>query len=80
MQELELNNGRMIDKTEDILQEQKKFYENLYTSKFQMGNTVYALQYEKVFFPQSQYMPQILEEHRDNLEKTNNSRRNVTDT
>ena len=37
IQELELNNGRVIDQTANILQEQKKFYENLYTSKFQMA-------------------------------------------
>ena len=47
IQELELNNGRIIDQTADILQEQKKFYEKLYTSKFQMGNTFYAPQYER---------------------------------
>ena len=69
IQELELNNGRIIDQTEDILQEQKKFYENVYTSKFHMGNTIYASQYDKEFFPQSEDIPKILKEDRDNLEK-----------
>ena len=40
-QEHELNNERIIDQTADIVQEQRKFCENLYTSKFQMGNTIY---------------------------------------
>ena len=69
IQELELNNGRTVDQTADILQEQKKFYENLYTSKFQKGNTIYDPQYEKEFFPQSEHIPRILKEDRDNLEK-----------
>ena len=29
IQELQLNNGRIIDQTADILQEQKRFYENI---------------------------------------------------
>ena len=69
IQELELNNGSTVDQTADILQEQKKFYENLYTSKFQKGNTTYDPQYEKEFFPQSEHIPRILKEDRDNLEK-----------
>ena len=50
---LKLKNGRIIDQTADILQEGKEFYENLYTSKFQMGNTMYHPQYEQEFFQQS---------------------------
>ena len=69
IQELELNNGRIIDPKADNLQEQKKFYENFYTAKFQMGNTIYGLQYEKEFFPQSEDIPRILEEDIDNLGK-----------
>ena len=51
------------------MQEQKKFYENLDTSKFQMGNTIFAPQYEKEFLAQSEDIPRILKEDRDNLEK-----------
>ena len=40
IQEPELNNGKIIDQTADNLQEQKKFYENLNTSNFQVGNTM----------------------------------------
>ena len=68
IQELELNNGRTIDQTTDILQEQKIFYENLYTSKLQKGNIIYGPQYEKEFFPQSED-PRMLKEDRENLEK-----------
>ena len=64
-----MNNGRTVDQTADILQEQRKFYENLYTSKFQKGNTIYDPQYEKEFFPQSEHIPRILKEDRHNLEK-----------
>ena len=69
IQELELNNGRIIDQTVDILQGKKKFYENLYASKFQMGNIIHDPQYKKEFFPQSQGVPRILKEDRDNLGK-----------
>ena len=34
IKELELNNARIVDQTADIFQEQKKFYEHLYTSTF----------------------------------------------
>ena len=57
IQKLQLNNGRITDQTADILQEQMKFYENLYTSKFQMGNTIYDPQYEQELFPQSEDIP-----------------------
>ena len=80
IREHELNNGRIVDQTADILQEHKEFYENLYTSKFQMGNTIYDPQYEKKFFPQSEDIPRMLKEDRDIFRKTNNSRRNVTGT
>ena len=69
IQELELNNGRTVEQTADILQEQNKFYENPYTSKFQKGNTIYDSQYEKEFFPQSEHIPRMLKEDGDNLEK-----------
>ena len=62
-------NGRIIDWTADILQEQKKFYVNLYASKFQMGNTMYDPKYEEELLPQSEDIPRILEEDRDNLGK-----------
>ena len=32
-----------------------------------MGNTIYDPQYEQEFFPQSQDIPRLLEEDRDNL-------------
>ena len=64
-----MNNGRIIDQTADTLQEQKKFYENLSASKFQMGYPISDPQYEKGFFPQSEDIPRILEEDRDKLGK-----------
>ena len=66
IQELELNNRRIIDQTAHILQEQK-IYVNLYTPKFQSGNTIYDPQYEQEFFPQSEDISKILEEDRDHL-------------
>ena len=35
-----------------------------------MGNTIYSPQKEKEFFPQSEDIPRVLKEDRDNLEKT----------
>ena len=66
-----MNNGRIIHHTADILQKQKKkIYENLYTSKFEKGNTIYDPQYKKEFFPQSEDIPRMLKEDIDNLEKS----------
>ena len=59
IQECELYNGRPINLTADTLQGQKKFYENLYSSKFQMGNTMYDPHYEQEFFQQSNDIPWI---------------------
>ena len=71
IQELELNNGRIIGQTADILQEKKKFCGNLCTTKFQMSNKIYDPQYEQELFPQSEDILKILKilEDKDNLGK-----------
>ena len=51
IQELGLDNGTVLDKSTNILLEQKKFYEKLYSSKILNMNTLYELEYEKEFFP-----------------------------
>ena len=51
IQELELDKDTISDKTTDILHEQKKFYEKLYSSKILNTNTLYELKYEKEFSP-----------------------------
>ena len=51
IQELELDNGTILEKTTDILHEEKKFYEKLYSSKILNTNTLHELEYEKEFFP-----------------------------
>ena len=49
--ELELENGTILDKTTDTLHEQRRFYEQLYSSWILNMNTIYELEYEKEFFP-----------------------------
>ena len=47
------------EKTTEILYEQKKFYENLYTSKFFDINTLYEPEYEKEFIHESCDIPNL---------------------
>ena len=49
IQELDLDNDTSLDKTTDILHEQKKFYKKLYSSEILNTNTLYELQYEKKY-------------------------------
>ena len=69
IQELELDNGTIIDKTTDILHEQKKFYEKLYSSKILNTNTLHELEYEKEFFPQSHDIPKLSDKDKNKLQQ-----------
>ena len=69
IQELELDNGTILDKTTDILHEQKKFYEKLYSSKILNTNTLHEPEYEKEFFPQSHDIPKLSDKDKNKLQQ-----------
>ena len=69
IQELELDNGTILDKTTDILHEQKKFYEKLYSSKILNTNRLHEPEYEKEFFPQSHDIPKLSDKDKNKLQQ-----------
>ena len=59
----------LLDKNTDILPEKKKFYEKLYSSKILNMNTLYELEYEKEFFPQSHDIPNLSDKDKNKLQE-----------
>ena len=67
VQEVELDSGTILDKTTDILHEQKKFYEKFYSSK--LLNTNIRTWTWKGLFSQSYDIPKLLDRDNNKLQQ-----------